>query len=131
MEKTEYTQCFGCGKDNPIGLKLDMHVNESDSYAEFVPKPEHQSYDDRMHGGLVSTLIDEVMGNHVFVLTGKPAYTADLHLRFKASVKIGEKVRIESHIVSRRGRLFVTKGCIIKENGTVAVTAEAKLMTAS
>ena len=123
MEKTEYTQCFGCGKDNPIGLKLDMHVNESDSYAEFVPKPEHQSYDDRMHGGLVSTLIDEVMGNHVFVLTGKPAYTADLHLRFR--------VRVESHIVSRRGRLFITKGCVIKENGTVAVTAEAKLMTAS
>ena len=50
MEKKEYTRCFGCGKDNPIGLKLDMYVNESDSYADFVPKPEHQSYDDRMHG---------------------------------------------------------------------------------
>ena len=53
--------CFGCGRDNPIGLKLDMHMEDGRCVAYFTPKAEHESYGDRMHGGLTSTLLDEVM----------------------------------------------------------------------
>jgi acyl-coenzyme A thioesterase PaaI-like protein len=128
-ESKEYTFCFGCGKDNPIGLKLDMRVTGGLAYADFVPRPEHQSYDDRMHGGLLATLLDEVMGNHVFNISGTPAYTADLHVRFKDSVRIGEPIHIESRFVSRRGRLYIMTGAVTDNEGNTAVTAEAKIMT--
>ena len=128
-ESKEYTFCFGCGKDNPIGLKLDMRVTGGLAYADFVPRPEHQSYDDRMHGGLLATLLDEVMGNHVFKISGTPAYTADLHVRFKDSVRIGEPIHIESRFVSRRGRLYIMTGAVTDNEGNTAVTAEAKIMT--
>lgn len=36
-ESKEYAFCFGCGKDNPIGLKLDMRVTGGLAYADFVP----------------------------------------------------------------------------------------------
>ena len=55
--------CFGCGRDNPIGLKLDMKMEGDHCVAYFTPKAEHESYGDRMHGGLTSTLLDEVMGD--------------------------------------------------------------------
>lgn len=128
-ESKEYAFCFGCGKDNPIGLKLDMRVTGGLAYADFVPRPEHQSYDDRMHGGLLATLLDEVMGNHVFNVSGMPAYTADLHVRFKDSVRIGEPIHIESRFVSRRGRLYIMAGAVTDNEGNTAVTAEAKIMT--
>lgn len=58
----ETNHCFGCGRDNPIGLKLDMKLDGNRCVAYFTPKVEHESYGDRMHGGLTSTLLDEVMG---------------------------------------------------------------------
>ena len=42
--------CFGCGKENPIGLKLDMKEIDGVWTAYFMPKKEHESYGDRMHG---------------------------------------------------------------------------------
>ena len=79
--------CFGCGRDNPIGLKLDMKLDGDRCVAYFTPKAEHESYGDRMHGGLTSTLLDEVMGDYVFRKAGKPAYTARLEIRFRRDRK--------------------------------------------
>ena len=66
-EPKEYTWCFACGKANPIGLKLEFERNDEECSATFIPQREHQSYDGRMHGGLISTLLDEVMGNYLYI----------------------------------------------------------------
>ena len=85
------TLCFGCGKDNPIGLHMHFKVDEEGCYASFVPQPVHQSYDGRMHGGLISTLLDETMGNYPYLYEHRVAYTARLEVRFRQPVLIGEK----------------------------------------
>ena len=102
--------CFGCGRDNPIGLKLDMKMEGDHCVAYFTPKAEHESYGDRMHGGLTSTLLDEVMGDYVFRIAGKPAYTARLEIRFRSAIRIGETVKVEGWPEVHRGRLFIMKG---------------------
>ena len=66
-----YDGCFGCGKDNPIGLHLHMKRVDDHCEAVFTPQKEHESYGDRMHGGLVTTLLDEVMGDYVLKVTGE------------------------------------------------------------
>lgn len=124
----ENSWCFACGQDNPIGLKLHITDEEGKHVATFTPKKEHESYGDRMHGGLISTLLDEVMGDCVFRMTGKPAYTGDINVRFRHAVLIGETVRVEGWIVKQRGRLFITEGRVIKEDGTLAAEATAKMM---
>ena len=122
--------CFGCGRDNPIGLKLDMHMEDGRCVAYFTPKAEHESYGDRMHGGLTSTLLDEVMGDYVFRTAGKPAYTARLEIRFRSAIRIGETVKVEGWSEVHRGRLFIMKGCITHEDGTLAAEAKAETMLA-
>ncbi len=62
MQEKEYTWCFACGKDNPIGLKMEFTMDAEECVAYFTPRQEHQSYDGRMHGGLISVLLDEIMG---------------------------------------------------------------------
>ena len=59
--------CFGCGKNNPIGLHMHFKVDENGCSSHFTPEPCHQSYDGRMHGGLISTLLDETMGNYPYL----------------------------------------------------------------
>ena len=56
----------------------------------FIPQKQHESYDDRMHGGLISTLLDEVMGDFIYQKTGILAYTARIEVRFRHPVRIGK-----------------------------------------
>ena len=126
----ETKHCFGCGRDNPIGLKLDMKLDGDRCVAYFTPKAEHESYGDRMHGGLTSTLLDEVMGDYVFRKAGKPAYTAWLEIRFRSAIRIGETVKVEGWPEVHRGRLFIMKGKITHADGTPAAEAKAEMMLA-
>jgi acyl-coenzyme A thioesterase PaaI-like protein len=53
-------QCFACGKDNPIGFRLDDIRREGDEvHATLHPRPEYQSYPGVLHGGLSATALDE------------------------------------------------------------------------
>lgn len=126
----ETNHCFGCGRDNPIGLKLDMKLDGDRCVAYFTPKAEHESYGDRMHGGLTSTLLDEVMGDYVFRKAGKPAYTARLEIRFRSAIRMGETVKVEGWPEVHRGRLFIMKGKITHADGTPAAEAKAEMMLA-
>ena len=127
-EPKEYTWCFACGKANPIGLKLEFERTDEECSATFIPQREHQSYDGRMHGGLISTLLDEVMGNYLYIATGKPAYTAKIEVRFRQPVFIGEKIKAVARLKRKKGRLVEMTAQIIKEDGVLAAEAEAKMM---
>jgi acyl-coenzyme A thioesterase PaaI-like protein len=64
MEKQPNSRmCFVCGIDNPIGLHLAFYTDdEGRCIAHFRPKPAHQGYPGQLHGGVISSLLDEAMG---------------------------------------------------------------------
>ena len=128
MENNRDTMCFGCGKDNPMGLHLHFRTDENGCYTSFVPQPVHQSYDGRMHGGLISTLLDETMGNYPYMYEHKVAYTARLEVRFRQPVRIGERIDVITKVKRRKGMLLEMTGQVIREDGTVADEADGKLM---
>lgn len=128
MENDRDTMCFGCGKDNPMGLHLHFRTDENGCYTSFVPQPVHQSYDGRMHGGLISTLLDETMGNYPYMYEHKVAYTARLEVRFRQPVRIGERIHVITKVKRRKGQLLEMTGQVIQEDGTVAAEADGKLM---
>lgn len=103
-------------------------MDAEECVAYFTPKPEHQSYDGRMHGGLISVLLDEIMGHYLFTTEGKPAYTAKMELRYRQPVMIGETVKCVGRRLKQKGRLVEMQGQIITKDGTVAAEAVAKMM---
>ena len=53
--------CFICGMDNPIGLKAQFYNMEDGSVmTKFQYREEHQSFPQRVHGGLIATMLDEL-----------------------------------------------------------------------
>ena len=106
-----YNMCFACGTENPIGLHLHFFSLPQGCLSLFTPSREHQSYNDRMHGGLIMTLMDEVMGNYLFLKDGIPAYTG-----------------ITCEEVRRKGHLIVMSAKITKEDGTIAAEATSHMM---
>lgn len=128
MEPPGYSMCFACGGDNPIGLHLHFFDSGSGCISFFTPGKEHQSYDGRMHGGLILTLMDEVMGNAIFLREGIPAYTGRMESRFRTPVRIGEPVMITAEEVRRKGSLSVMEAKIIREDGTVCAEAVSHMV---
>lgn len=127
----ERSYCFGCSKNNPIGLKLQCFTQEDGSYATyFIPNRYHEGYPGIMHGGLAATILDELMSNQL-LHSGYPAMTARLSLRFRRSLPVGERLKFVSRIVKRRNRLFQMEAWAELPDGQVAVEAQAEMMLRS
>ena len=54
--------CFGCCPDNPIGLHLEFYEDGDYIVSKWNPQHNYQGWVNTMHGGILSTLIDEVCG---------------------------------------------------------------------
>ncbi|MGI5838107.1 MAG: PaaI family thioesterase [bacterium] len=127
MELKGDAMCFACGGENPIGLKLKFRW-EGDRYrTEFIPGEEHQSYTGLMHGGLICTILDEVMGKLLYS-RGINAVTARLEVRFRRPVAVGEKVIFRGEIVADKGKLIETRAEAATEDGTGLAAAKAVFM---
>lgn len=119
--------CFACGLNNPIGLKLQFREENQTYITTFTAGPEHQGYDGIMHGGLISTLLDEVMARYLYA-QGLTAVTAKLEVRYRQPTPIGQKLTIHGWITAQRGKMYELAGKVMLPDGTV--TAEGKAMVA-
>ena len=63
METFEFEphNCFACGSLNENGLRLDLHLGERRSWTELTLDPRFEGWDGVAHGGIVATILDEVM----------------------------------------------------------------------
>ena len=129
MKPTPTDGCFVCGPDNPEGLHLSFAVDPDKRTAStvWVPRPAHVGYAGIVHGGLVSTVLDEAAGKLVAEL-GVPAVTAELAVRFLRPVPVGRPLRVDARLVAVRGRLLHAEAAALLEDGTEAATASAKLV---
>jgi uncharacterized protein (TIGR00369 family) len=101
--------CFACGRANPIGLHLDLEFDIDRAEARFTPRTEHQGYDGMAHGGIVTALLDEVMGWAIFH-QGIWAVTTRFALTFRKPVRVGESVIASGAVTRDRGRALDLHG---------------------
>jgi acyl-coenzyme A thioesterase PaaI-like protein len=124
--------CFGCGQANPIGLRLSFEYDaEAGVYSTvYVPLREHQGWSDRVHGGLLALVFDEVLSRVALTTLSLDWVTAELTTRLYRPAMIGKPLRFSAKIVSARSKLVVTSAEAVDEDGTVVASATAKLMKA-
>jgi acyl-coenzyme A thioesterase PaaI-like protein len=87
--------CFVCGKDNPRGLKIKVRYYPDACAAETaltLPR-EYQGWADVIHGGILSTLLDEMMAHAVWKFAG-PGLTLSMEVRFHHPLKPGEEIAV-------------------------------------
>jgi len=115
--------CFVCGAKNPNGLKLSFEIDKEEQTLKttFVASPTFQGWDGIVHGGIISTLLDEAMAKLVYEL-GFQAVTASLEIRFKKPAPILEPLRIDGTISEVSKRLIRAKAHVAREDGTILAT---------
>ena len=121
--------CFVCGSTNPIGLKVKFSLVDGVCIALFTPQAQHAGYESVTHGGILFSLLDDVMANWVW-LQGEKCFTAKADIRYRAELPIGQEVRLEGRCLKRKGRLAQMEGKIIRtDNQFVVAQASASFMT--
>jgi uncharacterized protein (TIGR00369 family) len=116
--------CFACGQNNPYGLKLKIDVDPSGkSYVEFTPKREYEGYPGIMHGGITSTILDEIMV-YACKAYNEDVVTAKIEVRFLKPVPIGKKLIAKGKVLDKKGKAYITEGEVIGEDGTLLAKAK-------
>jgi acyl-coenzyme A thioesterase PaaI-like protein len=96
--------CFVCGKDNPQGLKIEVKYFPEEMAAETqiaLPR-EYQGWADVIHGGILSTLLDEMMAHAVWHFAG-PGVTLSMEVRFHHPLKPEEAILVRGVLTSGNG----------------------------
>ncbi len=107
--------CFVCGKNNPRGFKIEVRYSAADLAAETelaIPR-EYQGWAEVIHGGILSTLLDELMAHAVWHFAG-PGLTLGLEVRFHAPLKPGEPIRVRGVMHTPNGSRRQAEGEIIR-----------------
>jgi acyl-coenzyme A thioesterase PaaI-like protein len=126
MREESNQWCFCCGTNNPIGLKLKFHEEDGVYSTTFIAQKEHQGYDGVVHGGIVSTLLDEIMARYIYA-KGFNAMTARLEVRYHHPTPILEELNISSRILNKRSNIYELISEIKLPNGKITSTGKAKV----
>jgi acyl-coenzyme A thioesterase PaaI-like protein len=100
------SNCFVCGVDNPRGLHLVFGADQSGNQsAIWTPDSTLEGFSGIVHGGIVSTALDESMAKAV-AATGVEALTAELKVRFRHHVSAGKRYWVRGWVEERDRRVI-------------------------
>jgi uncharacterized protein (TIGR00369 family) len=125
--------CIVCGRDNQHGLRLNLSVDETTGVVSvpFTPRPEHIGFIGIVHGGVISTVIDEAMVWAATWAGRRFCVCGELTVRFKSSARVGQTVRVLAKVDSSRPRLIVTSAEVVDEQGNLIATGSGKYVPLS
>jgi acyl-coenzyme A thioesterase PaaI-like protein len=119
-------RCFGCSPRNPIGLALNLRrLPGGEISAETTFSDDYASYPGIVHGGIVSTLADEVMGDMLALRYGMLAFSASLRTKMLLPLRVGQSYLTVARITGSGNGVVRTEADITGPDGDVHVMANA------
>ncbi len=118
--------CFACGQANPIGLHLVFALTPEGATAQFTPTPAHQGFVGIVHGGILSTLMDEAMAQAI-IGAGYHAVTARITIDFKKPAQVGQPLTVTGKIVEHKHQLLKATA-EIRQAGELTAKADAAFL---
>jgi len=122
-----YRLCFGCGPDNPIGLKLSFQWDGQTARSEFTPGPVHQGWPGVVHGGIIACLLDEA-SSYAALFAGMYCVTAEMRVKLTNPAPIDEPLIITSSVIKKTRKLVETRASVSLKDGTQIAEGMGKQM---
>ena len=124
--------CFVCGMDNKFGLRAPFYSMEDGSVVSIFTYDElHQSYPGRVHGGLITAMLDELGLRALWALEGSEeqfGVTMSLETKYHKPVPYGEKLIARGVITQNRAMFCTAETTIMDEQGTLLAAATMKYL---
>jgi len=121
--------CFGCGKDNPHGMRLKFTYDEAGKrfVCRFRLSRRYWGPPKHAHGGIIATILDEAMGK-VNKIRHVIALTSEMQVRYLKPVPLGQPLIVESRELRVRGREHINVAEIRNGKGDVLATSRGKFI---
>lgn len=122
--------CFACGSTNPIGMGLKIQLAEGRATTTWVPGSDFVGWSDRVHGGLLATVLDEVMA---WAPSSDDAWavTSSFAVRFHSPATPGETLEAVGWVEARRRRIYEVRGEVRAPDGRLVADASGTYLGAS
>ena len=92
--------CFVCSEGHPHGLGLRFQHTEDGVVCVCTVSDSFCGFDGMVHGGIISTLMDESAAYALFARHGKLGVTRDMSTRFIKPVPTNTELRVVGRVVS-------------------------------
>ena len=123
-----YPNCFGCGQNNPVGLHLTYRFQGDALVTDFMPGGTHEGWPGIVHGGILATLLYEVMENFAF-RNGIITMMRDMEVQFRRPANIGRNITALARLELSADREMSVTGTLLQS--TVVAEGSARLVALS
>ena len=124
-------QCFICGLENPVGLKLKIYNTAPNEIESSYTAPEHfQGYPGVLHGGIVASILDEISGRAHMGDPSAPRFmfTGKLEVKYRKNVPIGKPLKIIGRAGKSKRKMAEGWAGIYDEEGALLAEATTLLI---
>jgi acyl-coenzyme A thioesterase PaaI-like protein len=138
IEKPQGHYCFACGTANPIGLNLQFYRLDDTVCSDICLNKYHEGWENIAHGGIISTLLDEVMSWTVMCTKKTFFVTRKMHVKYIRSVSIEKPLKVIGMLTDESKPPKVTAkaeirddtgSLLVRSSGEFVLLPEEKLTT--
>ena len=123
-----YKECFVCGKENPFGLKITFFKDRKEVKAEFIPESKHQGFRGIVHGGILFSILDEIMGRTAIITKGVMTLTVEINIKYRKKAPTGKKIIFTAQMIKDLGRMIEAQAQARLEDGTLLTEARGRFI---
>ena len=117
-------KCFACGKDNPEGLFMEFFTDEKHLFSQILIPETKRGWDQVVHGGILSTMLDEVMAWTAIYFTDCIMMTKSLTVNYIKPIYINEKTLTVGWVHEQKDqREIIMKGEVYNEKKQLCTEA--------
>ena len=124
-------RCFACGKNNPIGLKLEWFNDYENKQIEttFPLSDDYCSYPGTVHGGIIATILDETSGRAILLDNdfNRLMVTLKMEVVYKHNTPTNTPLKAVGRVIRDGGSRAQVEGEIILPDGTVSAKCTSLL----
>jgi uncharacterized protein (TIGR00369 family) len=118
-----YLECFVCGRENAAGLDVQFFRDGDKVVCDWLPAEKHLGYRDRVHGGVVASILDEALSWAPASEYQRMCFSIELCIKYRRPIPSGEAVRVEAELVDCKPRAAKARGRILNAAGQVCAEA--------
>ena len=121
--------CFGCGSENESGLQMTFETNGEQIRTQLTVPSQFRGWSKLVHGGVISTILDETMSWAAIILTKRFILTKKMTIEFQRPVYVGSSLCGIGSIKERAGeRKAIVRGELFDDQGRLCATSEGEFV---
>jgi len=128
------SDCIVCGTENAVSMSARFYECEKEDGEKvlltiFQPLEQHQSYPQRLHGGMTAAVLDEAIGRAICIeKPGTWGVTIDLNIKYRKPAPLDQELYCETKSTKISSRGFEGEGKMFMKDGTVIATGSGKYL---